>query len=379
MKKVFLLIITASVCLLSCKKEPAAESETWSTITASVESSETKGDLISSDNYANSSFIWRSGDFIKLFFQSWKSDKNQEYYLSGGANTSSGTFTRVNPEYVDLTAATYAIYPSSGNWVYENDEQAHFSLPDAYSGYSSNLNLLPLVAQLDGSEHPNINFKYIGGAIIVPFIDLPGDAHSIGLTVEGKSVCGSYVVNPAGAGTAQIEASSGSNSTIWLNYGTTDSPRDFTFIFPVPVITGDPKLSFQIYNSSNIKIWTRTASKSTSVGRAQALVFDPITFDASEAYSISGFINGYDRTNVVRFKNNQATYTFENNSYVYISHIDDFREFWFPDYVATPPGEAFNEYGGSRPKEKMLVPAGNVTFTLTINDSNKVTLNYVKN
>lgn len=379
MKKVFLLIITASVCLLSCKKEPAAESETWSTITASVESSETKGDLISSDNYATSNFIWRNGDFIKLFFQSWGDDKNQEYYLSGGANTGSGTFTRVKSGDVDLRAATYAIYPSSGNSVYENDNQAHFSLPEYYLGYSSNLNLLPLVAQLDGSAHPNINFKYIGGAIIVPFKDLPGEAHSIGLTVEGKSVFGSYVVNPAGAGTAKIEADSGSNSTIWLNYGTTDSSRDFTFIFPVPVISGNPRLSFQIYNSSDIKIWTRTASKSTSVGRAQALVFDPVTFDASEAYYISGYINGADEKNVVRFKNNQATYTFTQDSYVYISHIDNSREFWFPEYVTATSGKAYNEYSGSRPTQKMFVPAGNVTFTLTINDPNQVTLNYVKN
>lgn len=376
MKKVNLILFLVSVIVISCQKENNVNTESYSTITACVESAETKADMTSNDNYVNSSFVWRTGDIIKLFFKSWDDDKNQEYQLTSGANTSSGVFKRVNSGDVDLTAATYAIYPSGGNYVYENDNLAHFVLPSSYSSYSSGKNMSPLMAKLDGSATPSISFKYAGGAVIIPFKKLPADAHSISLTVNGKSIHGTFTVDPKDSGTASISATSGSNSTIWLNYSTSDKERDFDFVFPVPVISGTPALSFEIYNSSNVKVWRRTVSSSTNVARASALVMDSVTFDASEAYSISGYINGSDQTDVVRFHNNKATYDFTEDSYIYISHIDPNYEFWFPSYVATSPGTAYNEYSSSRPTEKMKVPIGKKEFTLTINDQNSVTVSY---
>lgn len=385
MKKYFIFATVVAMFAFSCNKEAVESKKNFISLTADGEEVlDTKATL--NNNLVN---VWDSSDEVGLVVSnsnnSWYT--NQKCTVTNGANTTDATFTSTQ-QYNDADKWNIAaFYPWNGsgdsvnNW-YSGDNNAYngtmyFKLPASYSGYTSGKSYLPMIANLSGDNtHPTeMHFKHVGAGVRVKVENLPVGASYIEMTVDGQQITGDFAAfNPANAGTAAIVgAGNTSNNKVTLSFTALTAEADWEFIFPVPELT-TPTLTFKVFNSSNKCIWQKKASSQPSVSRAHILSLPDVPFDPTNIFYISGFINGSDQNKVKAFSKGKAKYTFTSNSYVYIQTLND-DNYWFPDYVSTTSGNAFIDYNGTK-YEKMLVPAGTVTFSLTIIDSNQVSLSY---
>ena len=306
MKKTLLFVAVATLFIASCQKEidPAEQSKTSDRFTfkASIEQlkdNDTKGTI-----NASQQLVWTTGDKIGIYVNdpSWD-DKNQPFTLSSGAGETSGSFAwDYTGAFSDNAAA--AFYPWEGTGSDKNnvyDGTMYFKLRNAYWSYASGKMLTPLVASLSGSTD-DIQFKHAGAAVKVTINNVPKRAHSIGMSVDGQQISGSYSINPANAGTAALalaEAANLSNNSVWLNIWN-GSEAAWTFIFPVPELT-KPKLSFQMYDDNNILVWSKNLkAQSSDLDRGDILVMPDLTitpysqFHVSADWTLCGKIGGVD-------------------------------------------------------------------------------------
>ena len=292
MKKMFYFVAVATFALFSCQNDDDVINEVNSkpvTFKASIEdftNSETRGNINSTNG-----LVWADGDKIGIYVNDSWNDKNQPFTLSTGAGETSGTFawdygTFTNPN------ATVAFFPwdddnNSGNGTQNNiaGDWMYFTLNQGNYDYTSGKMLTPLIASISSSDE--ISFKHAGAAVKVTINNLPAGAKSIGMTVNGQQVYGSYKINPANAGTDALvlnESPDNTKNTVWLNY-TNNSESAWTFVFPVPTLT-TPKLSFQIYDKNDVLVWSKNLkAQSSDLGRADILVMPALNITPYEKFT----------------------------------------------------------------------------------------------
>lgn len=315
MKKVLFLVV-ATTLFFSCGKENVSPVVTETpevtpiSLTASFEplASGTKADINNSNQ-----LVWRSGDKIGIYVTSF-GDKNQPFHLDGAGGTTTGSFVWDYDE-GNFTShdATVAFFPwhgtnSTDNNVYEGT--MYFKLRDGYYDYTSGQMLTPLVAQMSYnsgiSNYNPIEFKHAGAAVKVIINNLPAGAKSIGLSAENQQIRGDFHINPVNAGSESMSldaAEDKGQNSVWLNF-TNDAESVFTFLFPVPALASQ-KLSFNIYDTNNILVWSTTTSVAQpAVGRAQVLAMPALNisyysqFVTDDTWSLVGKINGANKWEV---------------------------------------------------------------------------------
>lgn len=387
MKK-YLLI--AAVCLIaaSCQKEEGQEHRGLS-LSASLEqtSSVTKASLNDSRQT-----LWATGDVIRVYVEndagSWNT--NAPFNLTSGDGNTNAVFTCETDYSSGNKWNVGAFFPyfeeSAGNGSNINSGNMYFYLPEGYYGYTTGKTYLPLIADMSGgsTQPTSISFKHVGGAVVLNLTNVPGPAHSIGMTVSGKNVfgwLGSVAVGDAGSASGILTASSGSNSTVWLNFDENGStPRSFQFVFPVPTISSSCDYSFSMYDKNNLKIWSKTASSQPAIGRAEALVMpDKAVSPVPQEIYLAGYINGADTYptsgNDFKFVDGTLTVSLTQDSYVLLNNNSNER------YLLSAYSESTDPVTFSVDNDnydyKLKVPSGTRTFTLTYNSDGSITLSYV--
>lgn len=318
MKKLFIFAALAAPLFFSCAKEmeKALEQEPENTpvanvaFKASIESldSPTKADI-----NASNQLVWAAGDKIGVFVNDdgW-GVKNQPFVLVGeGGSTNGGFKWDVEPaQDFTNTNATVAFFPWNGtnsstdNNVYEGT--LYFKLPEGYYSYTSGKMLTPLVAQITrtGEDYDQIQFAHAGAAVKVTINNLPVGAKSIGLSVDDKQIRGDWHINPANAGTEAMSLDAAENTAlndVWLNFDPIAAERSYTFLFPVPTLPASSKLSFDIYDKNDIKVWSAGARTKGDVALGRAEVLEMPALDitpykqfnsVSAEWTVIGTVNG---------------------------------------------------------------------------------------
>ena len=304
MKKVFYLVAVATLAFVSCQRQeldPTANNNKVNqkgfTFKASIEQLASKANI----NDANA-LVWAQNDKIGVYVDDaeWD-DKNQPFTLVGEGGTVSGEFAwDYEGEFSDKAAAAFFPWQGTGsdkNNVYEGT--MYFKLPNAYWSYESGKMLTPLVASLSGSTD-DIKLKHAGAAVKVTINNVPKRVHSIGMSVNGQQISGTYSINPANAGTDALALDGDADltkNTVWLNIWN-GSEAAWEFIFPVPELT-KPKLSFQMYDENDVLVWSKNLkAQSSDLGRGDILVMPPIDitpysqFSESTEWTLCGKIGG---------------------------------------------------------------------------------------
>lgn len=390
MKKLFIFASVVVLSIVSCSKhdvneEPIIRNGIF--LGANIEQPNVDSKAVL-DGSLNT--LWATGDVIKVNIangdNSWNADI--DFTLYSGNGSASGTF-RTADEYSEADHwDNYAFFP----WYYTNSagtvvgtgtnmggDGFYFNLPDEYYNYTSGQSFVPLIADMSGSgKHPtSIDFKYVGGAVVLNLNKVPGAAKSLGMTVAGKNVTGwPGKINVAEAGSAQIIATDGSNNSIWFNFddsGTED--RSFKFIYPVPVINTSSNLTFTMYDKNDLKIWEKTASSQPAIGRAKALVMP--TKDVApipQNMYLVGYWGGVDQNDGEAFDNatGQLTKKFDGDAYVCLRAADTHKWYMTDAYVSSGNTALLKAKTG----DKLFVPAGTWKFAMIYNSDGTITLTY---
>lgn len=308
MKKTIIFVAIAMLSLISCNKEKenVAPSENGITFTASIDELNTLTKATINGSYQ---FLWASGDKIGIFVNAdWGGIDKQHnpFTLVGEGGSTTGSFQwDYDGGNFTSTDATIAFFPWEGRDIYGNynnvyEGRVYFKMHDAYDNYTSGHMLTPLVASLSYSGgYAPIEFKHAGGAVKVTINNLPAGAHSIGLTVDGQNINGTYHIVPASFGLSNMTEDSGDGNSVWLNFEPSGSPRAFTFIFPVPALAADSDLTFQIYDKNDVPVWSRSASDQPAINHGQILAFDALNITPyrnfntiSSVWTVIGTANG---------------------------------------------------------------------------------------
>ena len=286
MKKIAFIGITTLLVLASCAKENSVTDEQDTFVphylTASLEQENTKATLNNSLQT-----VWQTGDVIGVYVTNYKDptewdwDTVADCSLSAGQGTTVGTFNDSSNRWCFV-----AFYPRVAGTAQQY--KMKFNLPVGYYDYTSGMNLLPMMADMSGGEDrpSDVSFKHVGGGVKISVNDVPGNANSIGMTVAGKKITGAFDdLEPTTAGTSSgklvATTSSSDDQTVYLNFATASSVRDFDFIFPVPTVTS-PSFTFKMWNANGLELWSATATSQPNIDRGELLVF-PTARTISEA------------------------------------------------------------------------------------------------
>lgn len=380
MKRIFVFAIAISV-LFSCSKEQSEQTKA-PLLKATVETQTTKGTLD-----GNLDFYWQSGDHIGLYVSNdadtWNT--NADYYLSTGANSTSATFTCDT----DYSSGNHwdigAFYPwqgsgSSYNNIYNG--YVYFKLPTDYYSYESGQSYVPMLADLSGgtTQPTGISFKYAAGAVILNLNGVPGSANSLGM-ITNRQICGdgfSGIATTAAGSGVLTGAESASNNSIYLHFATAADDRSYKFIFPVPAIE-TPSLTFKMWDEEGLVIWTASPKAQSSIGRAEALVMPEITISpVPQNMYLVGYINGGDvatGTDDYAFNNKTGTLTKKftaDDNYVCLGAYDTGDWYMTDAYVGSGTTATLKAQSG----DKLYVPAGTWTFTMTYQTDGSIVLTY---
>lgn len=314
MKKLIIVVAIATPLFFSCEIEKTPmQKDAGLSFNASIEQLKTTKATIN----ASYQFLWAESDKIGIYVNDggWGT-KNQPFTLVGEGGSSSGAFNWDHGTF-ENTNANAAFFPWHGqNSSTDNnvsESTMYYKLAGSYGGdadkdtnpYTSGKMLTPLVAPVSYSagEYLPIAFKHAGAAVKVSFTNLPAGAHSMGMTATGQQIYGDYHIAVADAGTANLTldaAEDPEKNSIWLNFTPGNSPRAFTFIFPVPFLADDSDLSFQMWDENNIKVWEATASDQPAINHGNVLEFPELTitpyrqFNAVDAHwTVIGSHNGW--------------------------------------------------------------------------------------
>ena len=312
MKKLLFFVAAATLLFASCQKENGLLSEQSKngksfTFKANIEQLAENGQNSSQAPVkgtinAINQLVWATGDQIGVYVNDdgW-ADKNQPFTLSSGAGETSAEFAwDYTGVFSDKAAAAFYPWEGTGsdkNNVYEGN--MYFKLRESYWSYESGKMLTPLIASLNGSTDP-INFKHAGAAVKVHINNVPKRVHSIGMSVNGQQITGTYSVNPANAGTdalTLVDTPDASKNSVWLNIWN-GSQAAWDFIFPVPELS-KPKLSFQMWDENDVLVWSKNLkAQSSDLGRGDILVMPDLTitpysqFTESAEWTLCGNIGG---------------------------------------------------------------------------------------
>ncbi len=173
------------------------------------------------------------------------------------------------------------------------------------------------------------------------------------------------------------EASSGNG--VYLHFATADANRPFKYVFPVPAIES-PTLTFKMWDKNGLVIWTASPKAQSSIGRASALVMPELTISpVPQNMYLVGWINGADVAT-----GDSEDYAFDNktckltvnltaaNNYVCLGAKDTGKWYMTDEYVGSGNVATLKCQTG----DKLYVPAGNWTFTMTYQTDGSIKLTY---
>jgi len=391
MKKSFTIAVAILATIVSCSKTENVTSEKIHGFTMGAELEQTspanKADLNNSLQT-----LWATGDKIGIHIQNgvndWSTD--QMFTLASGNGTTSGTF-HCDEEYNESDHwDTFAFFPfsyvSSGGSTdtgsnVGGDQKMYFNMPNAYYEYTSGKSFLPLLANLgeSGVKHPtSASFKYVGGAVVLNLTKVPGAAKSLGMSIDGVKINGwqnGVAQNTVGSASGIITGGDGDNTT-WLNFDSSGSEdRNFKFVFPVPTISSTSNITFTMFDKNDIKIWQKTASSQPAIGRAQALVMpDKAVSPIPQNMYLVGYWNGADQNTGVAFSNStgKVSLSHSGDGYVCLRAADTDNWYMTDAYVGSGNTATMKCQSGN----KLYVPDGTQTFTMTYNSDGSITISY---
>ena len=313
MKKT-LFIVAVATLFFSCQKEVEPSSNEVSNtfaFQATIEQpvSDTKANI-----NASNGLVWQDGDKIGIYVNGWAENCHQQFDLSSGASTTSGTFVRnQDAGWFNTDQAKWAFFPWQGtgsdkNNIYENI--MYFKLPSEYWSYDDGDMLTPLVAPVvySGTEwvYNPIEFKHAGAAVKLTVNNLASGTYKVMMTVTDKQITGDFHVNPANAGSEALALDAAENTS--LNHVTLNTWKGsgvFNWIFPVPTLT-KPKLQFDIIDNNGVTVWSKKLkAQANDLNRGDILVMPAVSitpyaqFNANATWSVCGDPNSWGDTKMI--------------------------------------------------------------------------------
>ncbi len=294
MKRLVLLSAIAGLLFVSCNKIDSPKSDEPVTISATVETAQTKADL-------NGSYqtIWDDSDEIIVYFSEWDDNRYQTFKCNNEVPSSTATFEWVNPGgwYMRWDQAKYAFYPKSSSEKQKigDDGNFYYELPTDYYGYESGKSYIPLVANLGNVDNPTIKFKYVGGAVKISLADIPASANKVQFSMGGNFLTGFHHVastNIGGVNPGGLSPNEGviKDTLITLNFEKGTSTRSMDFIFPVPPVTVPKPVTVKLFTGTT-QIWSVTSKKNQGpIERAQILVMPELTVPTTKTITV-GIVN----------------------------------------------------------------------------------------
>lgn len=327
MKKLFFLIAAVSLFVLfSCEKQITVKQDTVQdtitkkgvSLTVTAEDCATKAIYNGTAGATQGQFKWSAGDIIGV--HAWmKNDESDTWpaqlTLSAGAGTTSGTFTNAEFDTKTQSFGTVAFFPWNGwasgtpetngtNLGTKSDKDntptlwVHLFPSINYLNDSSNpQQLLPLAANITTEQSSGIKFKHLGAGLMVSLSNVPKKANKVSLTIPGKNITGWYGIEPKDIGTEALAASDGDNSTVSINFATTDEAREaMSFVFPLPTVSFK-SLTIAEYCDDNLEMCSISASRSTdfSLERGQILDMSSASMPKTKTITI-GVVNHITET-----------------------------------------------------------------------------------
>ncbi len=219
MKKFLFISFAALMAIAGCSKDdvpgedgtpgntPDEEDFIASQFVISATSSSTKTTL------DGTSILWETGDAITLFAEDGNPVK---YNLTGGENTTTGTFTADTDELPAHTSG-YAVYPATENSLTDDAVSVEIAATQTYSatGFPT---AYPMAAK--SADGRNYSFENLATVVNIPLQGEGITVKSIILeTLEGEKIAGESVIR-FGLRTPSLSASGSAVSSITLDCGT---------------------------------------------------------------------------------------------------------------------------------------------------------------
>lgn len=187
------------------------------------------------------SVLWSATDHIGIIAQNSEQFSNNDYQLTAGAGTQSGTFSGS----FTGTLKLLAYYPYIASATCSDGATIKFSLPDSYtynSGEPENNNNAPMACKIGADKQDIISFRNAGALIDITIKNIPAGYNKAVLTSTGTDA-------PNIAGEAQIAFDDSDNpaltttgaqesKSVTISFtAATGATQDLRFYFPVPVTT----------------------------------------------------------------------------------------------------------------------------------------------
>lgn len=194
------------------------------------------------------SVLWSATDHIGIIAKNENQKMNEgenfsnnDYQLTAGAGTQSGTFDGCFTGTIKLLA----YYPYNAGATCDDGAVIKFSLPDSYtynSGDPENNNNAPMACKIGAEQQQSISFKNAGALIDITIKNIPAGYNKAVLTSTGSNA-------PNIAGEAQIAFDGGDNPSLTTTgaqnsksatisfTASVGATQDLRFYFPVPVNT----------------------------------------------------------------------------------------------------------------------------------------------
>lgn len=243
MKKYLILLGVSALTLAACTKEIETPAENSSAATAPVyHASFDNTDATKLGVAEDYTLYWNRGDLISVF----NTTANKFYTFSGENGDRTGDFlfsSEPEGDFEELSA-TYAIFPSHTDNCINEDGTLRLRFPSTQyyrpDSFADDVN--PMVAVTENSEDYNLNFKNVGGILVIPIkgnislsrIDLRGNS---GEPISGWfNVAASFGENPSI--TASEDDALGTNRVVSLIFDDVpftldpDNATDFWFVLP---------------------------------------------------------------------------------------------------------------------------------------------------
>lgn len=192
---------------------------------------------------------------ISVFTQKESSYTNQEYTLSEGEGTKSGTFTGNSSGETKVAAC----YPWISGAKYDGDKIT-FTQPSSYTYKENDNNSAPMAAKISQIQQENIAFKNAGALVDISVKNIPEGYDKVILTSKpgtqgsAPNIAGEMQITfgEGGAPTLAPVAGALESQSITITFTAQNDFQDLRFYFPIPV-GNYPELEVSLDNSSATK------------------------------------------------------------------------------------------------------------------------------
>lgn len=274
------------ICMGSCSNEAfEGEQQTMNDrLTATLPSADTK---MTMGGENGSTPLWGKAteEKISVFTQKESSYTNQEYTLSEGEGTKSGTFTGNSSGETKVAAC----YPWISGAKYDGDKIT-FTQPSSYTYKENDNNSAPMAAKISQIQQENIAFKNAGALVDISVKNIPEGYDKVILTSKpgtqgsAPNIAGEMQITfgEGGAPTLAPVAGALESQSITITFTAQNDFQDLRFYFPIPV-GNYPELEVSLDKSSAtkpiiVKTFRGAEGSGVKAGRGQ-LLYSTITID----------------------------------------------------------------------------------------------------